>query len=67
MNERTAEVLYTPLFFLADVYKSYQILTLEILKQSTYLVKVPFFPLILFHIKKPPNHPNLPKQHNGFQ
>ena len=49
-----------PNLFLADVYKSYQILTLEILKQSTYLVKVPFFPLIPFHIKKnqiasPPN------------
>jgi hypothetical protein len=29
-NERTAEVLYTPIFFLADVYKSYQKLTLEI-------------------------------------
>jgi hypothetical protein len=37
---------------LADVYKSYQKLTLEIKKKSTYLVKVPFFPLILFHIKK---------------
>ena len=29
----------------------------EILKKSTYLVKVPFFSLIPFHIKKTPNHP----------
>jgi hypothetical protein len=38
--------------FLADVYKFYKKLTLEIKKKSTYLVKVPFFPLIPFHIKK---------------
>jgi hypothetical protein len=40
---------------LAEVYKSYQKLTfffLEIKKKSTYLVKVPFSPLIPFHIKK---------------
>jgi hypothetical protein len=53
-NERTAEALYTPIFF-GDVYKSYQKLTLEIFKKPTYLVKVPFFPLIPFHLKKPPN------------
>jgi hypothetical protein len=35
----------------------YQKLTLEIKKKSTYLVKVPFFPLIPFHIKKNLNHP----------
>jgi hypothetical protein len=52
INGRTAEVLYTPIFFLAEVYKSYQKFTLEIKKKSTYLVKVPFFPLIPFHIKK---------------
>ena len=51
---------YIPQFFLAEVYKSYPKLTLEIKKKSTYLVKVPFFPLIPFHIKKtqitsPPN------------
>jgi hypothetical protein len=39
-------------FCLADVYKSYQKLTLEILRKPTYLVKVPFFPLIPFHFKK---------------
>jgi hypothetical protein len=41
-----------PNLFLADVYKSYQKLTLEILRKPTYLVKVPFFPLIPFHFKK---------------
>jgi hypothetical protein len=57
-NERTdSRIPIYPNLFLADVYKSYQILTLEILKKSTYLVKVPFFPLIPSHIKKTPNHP----------
>jgi hypothetical protein len=41
-----------PNLFLADVYKSYQKFTLEILRKPTYLVKVPFFPLIPFHLKK---------------
>ena len=52
-NERTdsRSPIY-PNLFLAEVYKSYQKLTLEILKKSTYLVKVPVFPLIPFHIKK---------------
>ena len=52
-NERTdsRSPIY-PNLFLAEVYKSYQKLTLEIKKKSTYLVKVPFFPLIPFHIKK---------------
>jgi hypothetical protein len=40
-----------PNLFLADVYKSYQKLTLEIIRKPTYLVKVPFFPLIPFHLK----------------
>jgi hypothetical protein len=35
-----------------EFMKFYQKLTLEIKKKSTYLVKVPFFPLIPFHIKK---------------
>ena len=52
-------VIFINLFFLAEVYKSYQKLTLEILKKSTYLVKVPFFPLIPFHIKKKTKSPPL--------
>jgi hypothetical protein len=32
-----------------------QKLTLEILRKPTYLVKVPFFPLIPFHLKKKKN------------
>ena len=52
-NERTdsRSPIYSNLF-LAEVCKSYQRLTLEIKKKSTYLVKVPFSPLIPFHIKK---------------
>ena len=55
-NERTdsRSPIY-PNLFLADVCKSYQKLTLEILRKPTYLVKVPFFPLIPFHLKKKPN------------
>jgi hypothetical protein len=54
-NERTdsRSPIY-PNLILAEVYKSYQKLTLEILKKSTYLVKVYFFPLIPFHVKNPP-------------
>ena len=61
-NERTESrsPIY-PNLSLAEVYKSYQKLTLKILKKSTYLVKVPFFPLIPFHIKKNPNHPSSKK------
>ena len=59
-NERTdsRSPIY-PNLFLEEVYKSYQKLTLEILKKSTYLVKVPFFHLALipFHIKKKTYHP----------
>ena len=41
--------------------QTYQKLTLEIKNKSTYLVKVPFLPLIPFH-KKTPNHPSPPKK-----
>ena len=62
-NERTnsRSPIY-PNLLLAEVYKSYQKLTLEILKKSTYLVKVTFFPLIPFHINKTPK--SLPLQKN---
>jgi hypothetical protein len=57
-NERTdsRRPIY-PNLFLAEVYKCYKKLTLEIKIKSTYLVKVPFFPLIPFHQLPPLNHP----------
>ena len=53
-NERTAEVLYTPIFFLADVYKSYQKLTFRNLKKIYISCKSTFFPFDPFSYKKPP-------------
>jgi hypothetical protein len=52
-NERTdsRSPIY-PNLFLANVYKSYQKLTLEILRKPTLSCKSTFFPFDLFSLKK---------------